>query len=533
MKKYKKPVVLCALSGWGVSANSHSNAIEKASLPYFQKFLQNYPTAVIKREEFPFLEKGVSVVNAAYKTIGTGEIFEDFRSRVFHSIDDGSFFQKKRYIDFLRAGTTKGKSMHLFFYLSHNQKYSATHPFFEVLKGISEFKKKQVYIHVVLDGQDEPRASYKEHFQNFEAKVKEIGVGKIISVSGRNYFLQNENRMEKTQKYYRSIVQGITQDISTNLMATLEEFSKEDRSIADLPPTILVRARNPIARIEDGDALFFFNHSSFGMQAFLESLSLPSFSLFERKPLENIFILSMVDYGFNLPIFSCFAKEKYKKNLSELLEEKELKQFYISETEGAADITHYFHGERDSFAENIDYEILPTSEKLSFSDAPAMQFSKMVKRVIQKISEGGTDFFVLSSSAPALPTEESTDISETIASVEALDKWIKKLADYVLAKEGILILTSASSFAEECTHQSSGEKYRLASESNTPFVFISEEYKGLAGPAGDPPKGDLALLPPTMSFIDIAPTILDIFDIEKAEYMQGKSFLSFFEKKII
>ena len=53
---------------------------------------------------------------------------------------------------------------------------------------------ENVYVHLFLDGRDTAPTSGKGFIEELLAKMNEIGVGKVASISGRYYAMDRDNR---------------------------------------------------------------------------------------------------------------------------------------------------------------------------------------------------------------------------------------------------------------------------------------------------------------------------------------------------
>ncbi|MFH0857419.1 MAG: 2,3-bisphosphoglycerate-independent phosphoglycerate mutase [Candidatus Magasanikbacteria bacterium] len=525
MKVYKKPVVLCILDGWGVAMPSEYNAISHAKTPYRDYLLREYPATVLKGTNDVIFPQGEGEREAGYMSMGTGKYAKYTKERVDASIEDGSFFTKKVLVQLLDHTKKQKGKIHLFCLVSHAQKYSSIHHLLATLECLKE-EKKNIFVHLILDGIDEASGSALMHMQMIQGKMDEIGIGKIVSVTGRNWIMNTDNRWDKIEVSYRAIVQGITKEKVNNLEKPLEEFLAGEKAIAEMPPTILAKGDTPVAKIDDGDSVLFVNHAPFGLRRFMSSLSLQSFPYFERKPFTSLFVATMTEYDKYTPALAVFGPGKAHKSMGEIISDAGLKQYYITETEHLAHLKYYFHGGRETLAKDIEYEHIPSPEVPFYSKTPGMEFPKMIKKTIHLIQKDIHDFFVIASPIPGMVALD-TDTSAVVRSCEIADKYIKKLADIVLAKEGTLFLTSSHALVEELVNPLTEQRNILASKNNVPLFIIDGKYQGQAGPAGDPPNGDLSLIPVSGYLEDIAPTILERLNIPIPEDMEGKSLLRY------
>jgi 2,3-bisphosphoglycerate-independent phosphoglycerate mutase len=522
MKSQKKPFVLCVLNGWGVSSPSSNNIISESHTPYIKYLLQEYPAFVIKNKQDDFFPLGMGKTEAAYVSMGTGIAYKSTKKLVDISIDSGKFFHKKKLQEIIHNLKGKQQKIHLFCLLSYSKKHSSVHHLLALLEYIKTYKKRNIFIHVILDGIDEVAGSGVHHVQLLEEKLKNIGIGKIASVVGRNWLMTLDNRWDRIECSYRAIVQGLCEHKEKDLKKYIEQFCTQEKNESELPPCVLIKSNEYSGKIENEDVVLFVNHSSYGMRHFVSSLALPSFSHFERKPLPDTVILTLTQYDRTLPVFSLCNNQKLQNNLTEILIKNELHQYYISETESQVYLEYYFQGNIMIFDKNIQSNVIDSPLVEQYNVIPEMSFQKMVKQTMNKIHEGETEFFVISATVPGIITLDGGK-KDIMKSCKIVDKYIKKLSEYVLAKDGVLMITSANGLVEEYIHPQTEKKQVLCSENNVPCIIVSEKYRGQSGPAGDPPGGDLSLVPPMGNFVDIPSIILDHFNITIPKYMEGKS----------
>ncbi len=63
-------------------------------------------------------------------------------------------------------------------------------------------------IHVITDGRDVPGDTSPRYFDWLEAQMHEHGVGKIVSVWGRGWGKDRDNRWLRIESAFRSLVEG-------------------------------------------------------------------------------------------------------------------------------------------------------------------------------------------------------------------------------------------------------------------------------------------------------------------------------------
>ena len=173
---------------------------------------------------------------------------------------------------------------------------------------------------------------------------------------------------------------------------------------------------------------------------------------------------------------------------------------------------------------NEEFVLVPSKKVLSYNEVPEMSSNSIVKEVIKAIKSEKYDF-IFANFANAESVSRTGDLKNTIKACEILDKHLGKIAEYVLAEDGVLFIVGDSGSAEEVFNIKTGTLDKQNSNNNVPFIIIQEKLFGVSGNVGDSPDDDLSLLPKSGVLGDVAPTILKVLGIDKPEEMTGKSLL--------
>ena len=204
----KKPTVLMILDGYGLNDKEKGNAVAEGKTPVMDKLMAEYPFvkgyASGMAVGLPDGQMGNSEVG--HLNMGAGRIVYQDLTKITKAIQDGDFFENKALIAACENVKSNDSALHLMGLMSDG----GVHSHIEHVFGLLELAKKQgiekVYVHCFLDGRDTPPASGKEYVEQLEAKMKELGVGAVASVSGRYYAMDRDNRWDRVEKAYNAIV---------------------------------------------------------------------------------------------------------------------------------------------------------------------------------------------------------------------------------------------------------------------------------------------------------------------------------------
>ena len=281
----KKPVVLMVLDGYGLSDNPDGNAVAMANTPVMDKLMKECPfvkgNASGLAVGLPDGQMGNSEVG--HMNIGAGRIIYQELTKITKSIQDGDFFENAELLRAIENVKKNHSDLHLWGLLSDGGVHShITH-----LYGLLELCKRQgienVYVHAFLDGRDTPPASGKDYVAQLEAKMKEIGVGKIASLSGRYYAMDRDNRWDRVEKAYASLVYGEGETATDAVQAMADSYAKDVTDEFVLPTVIVDEAGKPLSLVKENDSVIFFNFRPDRAREITRAFCDKEFTGFERK----------------------------------------------------------------------------------------------------------------------------------------------------------------------------------------------------------------------------------------------------------
>ncbi len=232
----------------------------------------------------------------------------------------------------------------------------------------------------------------------------------------------------------------------------------------------------------------------------------------------------MSEYEKDLPVAVAFPPEVVHNSLAETISLAGLSQLHIAETEKYAHVTSFLTGTREEPFPLEDRVIIPSPGVTSYDKAPRMSLDAITQRVLKEIAEETYDVIILNF-ANADMVGHSGDLTATIAGVEAIDEAVGEIAEAVLKKDGVLLLTGDHGNAEEVRNVRTGEMDKEHSTNPVPLIIIGKQFEGKPGPVGEVPEGDLSLVPPVGMLADVAPTVLKILGIEQPEEMSGSPLI--------
>ena len=475
----KKPVVLMVLDGYGLNDRTEGNAIALANTPVMDKLMKECP--FVKGQAsglavgLPDGQMGNSEVG--HMNIGAGRIIYQDLTRITKAIEDGDFFENKALLAAMDNCKKNDSDLHLWGLLSDGGVHShITH-----LYGLLEMAKKQglskVYVHAFLDGRDTPPASGKEFIEELEKKMKEIGVGKIASLSGRYYAMDRDNNWDRVQKAYDSLTKGEGVQAEDAVKAMEDSYAK-DVTDEFVLPTVITENGKPVSVVKENDSVIFFNFRPDRAREMTRAFCDDKFTGFDRPFIKTTFVC-FKDYDETIPNkLIAFEKEHIVNTFGEYLAKCGKTQLRLAETEKYAHVTFFFNGGVEE--PNVDEaRLLVNSPKdvATYDLKPEM-------------------------SAPEVAA---------IKAVERVDGLVGDAVQAVKDMDGVLFICADHGNAEKMIDYETGEPHTAHTTNPVPFILVNADPKYTLREGG--------------CLADIAPTLLQIMGLEQPKEMTGKSLL--------
>jgi 2,3-bisphosphoglycerate-independent phosphoglycerate mutase len=486
--KKQSPIVLAILDGWGINHDYIGNAVTRAKTPTYKMLWQKFPHTELcafgRAVGLPATQDGNS--EAGHLNLGAGRVVDQDTVIISKAINTGVFFKNpalKETVQHLKK--TKGR-VHLIGLLSG---WESAHADPDHLLALLTFYRqegiKKIYLHLFTDGRDSFQygalkflKQLKKGFKNGEA---------IASITGRFYAMDRKKKWEHTEMAYNALVLGEAK----NYARSAEEAIKQayERGLTDefILPTVIVtdgkcdqrgacRGGKPVARVENGDAVVFFNLRSDRTRQLTKAFMQKKFneknpgSFRRAKILKNLSFVAMTDFGPDLEnVLSAFPSQDVKTTLPMLL--KDLRQFYIAETEKYVHVTYFFNG---GYAQAVGGEErfqVPSPDVSSYDQKPEMSSKIITEILVKDILAGKHDFYLTNFANPDM-VGHTGNLAAGIKAVEAVDDCLKKLYAAMKAKKGILIITADHGNAEEMIDEKTGEVDTQHSSYPVPFIIV-------------------------------------------------------------
>lgn len=518
-----RPVVLAIFDGWGVAPDTDGNAITRARLPNFSSYLRQYPSMTLyaSGNEVGLFFGEIGNSEVGHLNIGAGRIYYQSGPRINQAITDGSFYANKAFMKAVAGVQQRKTKLHLIGMLSSGNVHATTEHLYALLElcrrqGLTD----QVFVHVILDGRDCSYNAGRGFVEQLLAKMNELKVGKIASVSGRFYAMDRDNRWQRVEAAYRAMAEGVSEKKFDDPLKAIDASYEAKVYDEEFVPTVITAKGKPVAPITQGDGAIFFNFRPDRAREITKAFVLPSFEKFKREQIKDLDFVTMMEYEKDLPAVVAFEPVVIRNCLAEAVSQRGLKQFHVAETEKYAHVTFFLNGTIEAPFPGEERGLVPSPAVSSYAEAPAMSAAEVTKEAIKAIDSGKYDLVVINY-ANADMVGHTGNLEATIAGCEAADKCLGEVVNHTLAAGGVTLMTADHGNAEEVLNLQTGEMDKEHSTNPVPFIIIGKDFQGQAGPGGDPPEGDLSLLPPVGILADVAPTVLKLMGVDQPPEMTG------------
>lgn len=509
---HKKPTLLCILDGWGESDTREHNAIVQANTPNFDAMKASYPFGLLSASEhdvgLPSGQMGNSEVGHMH--IGAGRVVMQDLPRIDAAIHDGSLATNVALLDYIAALKTSGGTCHLMGLLSGGGVHSHMHHMAALATMIAA-AGVPVAVHAFLDGRDTPPKSALGYVAAFEAATAAHKNISIATVSGRYYAMDRDNRWERLEKAYDTMVHGHGNKAPTAAGAITMAYSADVSDEFVLPTAI-----NHYTGMHDGDGLLMANFRADRARQLLHALVDENFIGFERTHrVKFAAALGLVEYSEALnPLMpAMFTPQTLRNHLGERVATHGMQQLRIAETEKYAHVTFFFNGGREEPYAGEDRILVPSPKVATYDLQPQMSAPEVTDKLVAAIGSGKYDLIVMNYANTDM-VGHSGNLAAAIKAVEAVDACLGRLRRAIELAGGAMLITADHGNAE-CLHDAdSGQAHTAHTLNLVPCMIVGDAYKHAPKNLG---HGTLA---------DIAPTLCFMLAIAIPAEMTGRNLLA-------
>ena len=524
----KRPLVLTILDGWGYSPQIANNAIALAKKPTYDKLLREFPNTLIRASEhfvgLPDGQMGNSEVG--HLNIGAGRIVQMDITRIDALIAAGEFQKNPAILHAMRRAQEGGRQLHLFGLVSDGGVHSHQAHLYALLRTAREYGLSRVFVHAFMDGRDTGPTSGAGFIAQLEQRMREYGVGRIASVSGRYYAMDRDKRWERERKAFDAMVAGKAEGGAyPNPVARIKENYNNNVTDEFLIPFVVVDgAGKPVGQIRDEDVCINFNYRADRARQITRVLARESGlnqhggrdldgweSLDQEIPRseipKNLSYLCMTQYDkkFELPLV--ILPESMDNILANVLASRQMRNLRVAETEKFAHVTYFFNGGIEVPFPGEDRTMIPSLKVATYDLAPEMRAEGIGDTIVKAINDTAFDLIV-ANFANADMVGHSGQLEPTIRACEAVDAQLGRIYKAIKEKNGSWLITADHGNAEQMVDPVTGGPHTAHTTNPVPMIYVAED-------------GPLYRLRNDGSLRDISPTLLALLDVDDPKQMTG------------
>ena len=502
-----KPLVLCILDGCGIRESSDGNAFKNANHPTLDMLNEKYSHSILeasgKAVGLPEGQMGTSEVG--HMNIGSGRVAMQPLETITASIDDGTFFENKEILDVLNHVKNNNSNLHIFGLLSDGGVHSHINHVLSLLDMCKKNNIENVYFDICLDGRDTYEKSALTYLDQLQAKIDELGIGKISTISGRYYGMDRDNNFDRLKLSYDAIVYGKGPKYNNYKELVEENYNNQKYDEFVIPGLV---DNKPL---DDNDGIIAFNFRKDRLREMFTLLSNPTAyeaqaneKNLEVKHFNNLKVLTMYPVTETVTCPHAFNDLDLKNILVDYLHNNGLSQLRIAETEKYPHVTFFFDGGKEVEYDDMKKILIPSPKVATYDLKPEMSVYEVTDNFLKEV--GNFDVTIMNLANGDMVGH--TGVYEAaVKAVEDMDKCLDKIYSKITELGGILIIIADHG---NCDMMWDENHNPVTSHTTNPVpCIITKEGIKLN-------NGILA---------DVAPTMLTLLGLPIPEEMTGKSLI--------
>ncbi|MCI5133851.1 MAG: 2,3-bisphosphoglycerate-independent phosphoglycerate mutase [Candidatus Electrothrix sp. AW2] len=514
-----RPVVLAILDGWGIAPASATNAVSVAHTPNMDHWAVKYPsTTLVAHNGLVGLPEGqMGNSEVGHLNIGSGRIVYQDYTRINRAVEQGAFAKNPVLTKVMDQVKAAGSRIHFCGLLSDGGVHSHI-KHLEALLAMAGDRGLEANIHCFMDGRDTPPSSGAGYMEELLAAIERIGCGQVATVSGRYWAMDRDTRWDRVEKAWQALVNGQGVTAKVPLQAIQDAYAREETDEFIKPTVLLNKTGKPVGRIEDGDAVVFFNFRADRVRELCHAFSdadFQGFGVLDRPQLLELVTMTEYEADFTFPI--AFPPQSLTHILGEETSKVGMHQLRIAETEKYAHVTYFFNGGGEEPFPGEDRLLIESPRDVAtYDEKPAMSAVEVTDRLLAALTEqaeAGTPYdLVILNFANGDMVGHTGVLAAAVQACETVDSCLGRINEQVQKMGGFLLITADHGNAETMVNLETGQPHTAHTLNPVPLILVSEKHKGCTLKDGGALK-------------DIAPTLLHLLDVEQPEEMEGESLL--------
>ena len=493
------------MDGFGLGPKYPGNAVENTPKPHLENIFKECPGCRLSASGLdvglPEGQMGNSEVG--HTNIGAGRVVFQDLPHISRDIDSGEFFKNPAYLEAMEHCREWGTALHLMGLLSDGGVHSHITHLFALVKMAKEQGLEKVYVHCFLDGRDVPPSSGKSYVEQLQAKLDELGTGRIATVMGRYYAMDRDKRWDRVQRAYDAIALG--EGIFEEDPAAAVQKSY-DSGVTDefMEPVVCAKG----AQVRDNDSIIFYNFRPDRAREITRCFVDEDFQDVERKKgFVPVDFVCTTEYDATMPnVTVAYPRQKLENIFGEYISKLGLTQLRIAETEKYAHVTFFFNGGVETVFPGEDRVLIASPKVATYDLQPEMSAYQVTEEAVKRIKSGAYDVIILNFANCDMVGH--TGVYEAACrAVTAVDECVGRVVEATSRMGGVSLITADHGNAERMADED-GEPFTAHTTNLVPFYIVGASVRLRDG-----------------RLADIAPTMLDLMGLEKPKEMDGETLI--------
>ena len=504
--------LLVVLDGWGYNESSQDNAIAAAHTPTWDRLWAEAPHTLISGSGedvgLPAGQMGNSEVG--HMSLGAGRVIYQDLTRIDHAIETGKFATNPALKAAIKKGKKRGATVHVFGLLSPGGVHSHESHILAFLELAARQGAKRVLVHAFLDGRDTPPRSAAPSLERTEARLRELGIGRIASVLGRYYAMDRDKRWDRTERAYNLLVRGEAPFHTTTPGDALALAYQRGEGDEFVQPTAVHPADALPANIKDGDVVVFMNFRADRARQLTRAFLQDDFHGFKRRSRVKLAdFVTLTRYADDIDASCAFESDIPSNTLGEYLSKLGKTQLRIAETEKYAHVTFFFNGGREEPFPGEDRILVPSPKVATYDLAPEMSAAEVTDRLVKAIRTSRYDAIVCNFANGDMVGHTGV-FAAAVKAVETLDACLARIVEAVRETGSQCLITADHGNVEQMADPDTGQVQTAHTCEPVPLVYIGPKKVRFSS------GGVLS---------DLAPTLLALMELPIPEEMTGRVLL--------
>ena len=503
----KKPLMLMILDGWGINpCDNQINAIKNAAPKEYLELLAKYPHSQLKAsgEAVGLPEGQMGNSEVGHLNIGAGRVIYQPLVKITKDIRDGEFFEIPVLKEAFEYAKENNTAIHFAGLVSDGGVHSHIDHIYGLLQMAKNYGLTKVYLHAFLDGRDTPPASAVNFLAQVEAKMAEIGVGKIATISGRYFAMDRDKNYDRTKIAYDNMTLGNGIEASSADEAIKASYAA---GVTDefVKPTVIDKE----GLVKSGDVLINFNFRPDRARQITRAFNDKEFTFFDRN-IDPIKVYCMRQYDSTIDAPVIYKDDEIVNTFGEVISKAGLTQLRTAETEKYAHVTFFFNGGVESQYPGEDRKLVASPKVATYDLKPEMSAYEVTEGAKEALVSGKYDVIILNFANPDMVGHTGV-LEAAVKAIKAVDECVKVLVDTVLSLDGSVLITADHGNAELMVDPETNAPFTAHTTNEVPFIYVSNHTEGVTLKDG--------------KLADIAPTMLNILGIEQPKEMTGENLI--------